>query len=163
MPRRNRKERIDPATRTFQALRIAVNQELRELETALQCLPGCLAEGGRLAVISFHSLEDRLVKQAFRGDPRWKALTKKPIRPSEEEMQRNPPAAQREAASSVAHGDGRRRTEGVEVDGSPIGHITVHADGNGAAAYTHCSCSDPGTRPAAPLPMRSCPRFPPSA
>ena len=76
--------------RTFQALRIAVNQEIEQLETALQCLPDCLLAGGRLAIISFHSLEDRRVKQAFRADPRLAALTKKPVRPGPEEVLRNP-------------------------------------------------------------------------
>jgi 16S rRNA (cytosine1402-N4)-methyltransferase len=84
------RERIDPATRTFQALRIAVNDELKSLEIALQRLPDCLKPGGRLAIISFHSLEDRPVKEAFRDDPRWRALTRKPIRPTEAEMARNP-------------------------------------------------------------------------
>ena len=88
--RKRRKERIDPATRTFQALRIAVNQELQELETALRCLPDCLLAGGRLAIISFHSLEDRRVKQAFRDDPRLTALTKKPVRPGPDEVSSNP-------------------------------------------------------------------------
>ncbi|MCA9269785.1 MAG: 16S rRNA (cytosine(1402)-N(4))-methyltransferase RsmH [Planctomycetales bacterium] len=83
-------ERIHPATRTFQALRIAVNDELKSLERALERLPNCLRPGGRLAVISFHSLEDRLVKEAFRDDPRWKALTRKPVRPSEAEIASNP-------------------------------------------------------------------------
>jgi 16S rRNA (cytosine1402-N4)-methyltransferase len=71
--------RVDSATRTFQALRIAVNQELQILERALQVLPDCLRPGGRLLIISFHSLEDRLVKNAFRDDPRLEKLTKKPI------------------------------------------------------------------------------------
>ncbi len=83
-------DRIDAATRTFQALRIAVNEELKSLEIALRRLPDCLRPGGRLAVISFHSLEDRRVKEAFRDDPRYRALVKKPIRPSEAEMARNP-------------------------------------------------------------------------
>jgi 16S rRNA (cytosine1402-N4)-methyltransferase len=90
IPRRKHEERIDPATRTFQALRIAVNDELLSLEMALKRLPDCLRLGGRLAIISFHSLEDRPVKEAFRGDPRLKNLTRKPIRPTEAEIAANP-------------------------------------------------------------------------
>jgi 16S rRNA (cytosine1402-N4)-methyltransferase len=84
--------RIDPATRTFQALRIAVNDEMKSLEIALRRLPECLRPQGRLAVISFHSLEDRRVKEAFRDDPRLRALTPKPVRPEREEIARNPRA-----------------------------------------------------------------------
>jgi len=87
---RSRGERIDPATRTFQALRIAVNREIDSLETALRRIPDCLAPGAALAVISFHSLEDRPVKLAFREDARLEVLTRRPIRPSEEEVLRNP-------------------------------------------------------------------------
>lgn len=89
---RSRRERIDPATRTFQALRIAANDELKSLDIALRRLPDCLAPGGRLAIISFHSLEDRRAKEAFRNDDRYQVLTKKPIRPTPEEVQRNPRA-----------------------------------------------------------------------
>ena len=89
---RSRGHDIDPATRTFQALRIAVNQELAALEQALARLPECLKPGGRLVIISFHSLEDRLVKHAFREDQRLEVLTKRPVRPSEEEIQQNPRA-----------------------------------------------------------------------
>jgi 16S rRNA (cytosine1402-N4)-methyltransferase len=89
---RPRHAKIDPATRTFQALRIAVNGELDELDAALRDLPGCLAAGGRLAIISFHSLEDRRVKNSFRDDERLAVLTKKPIRPSESETAQNPRA-----------------------------------------------------------------------
>jgi 16S rRNA (cytosine1402-N4)-methyltransferase len=81
---------IDQATRTFQALRIAVNDELGSLERILANLPDCLRPGGRAAIISFHSLEDRLVKNAFRDNPRYEVLTRKPVRPSEAEIARNP-------------------------------------------------------------------------
>lgn len=90
IPRRPGRERIDPATRTFQALRIAVNEELKSLEIALRRLPDCLRPEARMAIISFHSLEDRRVKEAFRDDPRLKPLTAKPIRADEEEVARNP-------------------------------------------------------------------------
>ncbi|HEX2476997.1 MAG TPA: 16S rRNA (cytosine(1402)-N(4))-methyltransferase RsmH [Lacipirellulaceae bacterium] len=87
---RSHADRIDPATRTFQALRIAVNDELKWLEVALRRLPDCLRPGGRLAVISFHSLEDRLVKEAFRSDKRLRVLTRRPVRPTESEQESNP-------------------------------------------------------------------------
>jgi 16S rRNA (cytosine1402-N4)-methyltransferase len=87
---RSRHERIDPATRTFQALRIAVNEELKWLEVALRRLPDCLRPGGRIAVISFHSLEDRQVKESFRDDERLTVVTRRPIRPTENEIAANP-------------------------------------------------------------------------
>ena len=90
IPHRRGRSRIHPATRTFQALRIAINDELNLLERALRRFPSCLCEGGRVAIISFHSLEDRCVKQAFRDSSEYQPLTKKPIRPSETEISQNP-------------------------------------------------------------------------
>lgn len=103
---RSRGHRIDPATRTFQALRIAVNNELAALDTALKRIPDFLSPQSRMAIISFHSLEDRRVKQAFRSDSRLENLTKKPIRPTERELQRNPRSrsAKLRAASRKAEG-----------------------------------------------------------
>jgi 16S rRNA (cytosine1402-N4)-methyltransferase len=92
VPRLRVKPRIDPATRTFQALRSAVNDELGALERGLACFPDLLVEGGRVVVISFHSLEDRPVKQAFRDDPRYEPVTRKPLRPSAAELEKNPRA-----------------------------------------------------------------------
>jgi 16S rRNA (cytosine1402-N4)-methyltransferase len=84
------RQAIDPATRVFQALRIAVNDELGALERLLAALPGVVKVGGRAAVISFHSLEDRRVKQAFRAEPPWRALTRKPVTAGDEEVRQNP-------------------------------------------------------------------------
>ncbi len=81
---------MDPATRTFQALRIAVNDELGHLERTLAALPDVLRPGGRAVIISFHSLEDRRVKHAFRDDPMLNVLTRKPVTASPEELAANP-------------------------------------------------------------------------
>ena len=88
-------ERIHPATLTFQALRIFVNRELDDLKDLLQAAPQILKPGGRLVVISFHSLEDRIVKDSLRDGVRlghYKLLTKKPVTPGEQEIDRNPRA-----------------------------------------------------------------------
>ena len=88
-------ERIDPATRTFLALRMAVNREMENLGDLLKAGPAALATGGRMAVISFQSMEDRCVKQAFRSLEQtglMKIITKKPLPPTAEESARNPRA-----------------------------------------------------------------------
>lgn len=111
VPRRAWPKDVHVATRTFQALRIAVNRELDELALVLEHLPELLAPGGRVAIISFHSLEDRLVKHRFRAlcgeapaevprgwpvvevsEPGFTSLTKKPVTASDEEVHRNPRA-----------------------------------------------------------------------
>jgi 16S rRNA (cytosine1402-N4)-methyltransferase len=89
---RGKRERLHPATRTFQALRIAVNDELGALRESLDAALDRTLEGGRIAAISFHSLEDRIVKQLFRDDPRAVRVTRKPIVPSAAETAANPRA-----------------------------------------------------------------------
>ena len=93
IPRRFHSRRIDPATRTFQAMRIRVNEELENLQKILETGWKILKKGGRMCVISFHSLEDRMVKETFRAlekQEKMVILTKKPVTPSEEEQKRNP-------------------------------------------------------------------------
>ncbi|GAB4204930.1 MAG: 16S rRNA (cytosine(1402)-N(4))-methyltransferase RsmH [Sandaracinaceae bacterium] len=104
---------IDPATRSFQALRIAVNAELEELESLLTTLPDVLADGGVAAIIAFHSLEDRAVKHSLREEPRLDVLTKRPLEATEAEASANPRA--RSAKLRCA----RRRPRAL--DGAPRG------------------------------------------
>ena len=95
VPSGARRGRLHPATRVFQALRMAVNDELGALEDTLSNLAAWLKPGGRAVILSYHSLEDRLVKRAFAVgalEGRWTVLTKKPARPSAEETARNPRA-----------------------------------------------------------------------
>jgi 16S rRNA (cytosine1402-N4)-methyltransferase len=88
--RRGPGKSFDPATRTFQGLRIAVNDELAALEALLTKLPKLVRVGGRVGIISFHSLEDRRVKQTLRDAAVWKTVTKKPVQAGDEEVRRNP-------------------------------------------------------------------------
>jgi 16S rRNA (cytosine1402-N4)-methyltransferase len=102
-------EKIHPATKTFQALRIRVNDELGEIRSLLKSAPSLLKPGGRLVLISFHSLEDRQVKDAFRDGGRdgiYEVLTKKPVVAGEQEQMRNPRSrsAKLRAAEKIAAG-----------------------------------------------------------
>jgi 16S rRNA (cytosine1402-N4)-methyltransferase len=90
--RRGHRERIHPATRVFQALRITVNDELSALRDGLGAAIGRLRAAGRIVAISFHSLEDRIVKQTFRSDERLDVLTRRPVVPTDEEIAQNPRA-----------------------------------------------------------------------
>ncbi|MFA6365338.1 MAG: 16S rRNA (cytosine(1402)-N(4))-methyltransferase RsmH [Candidatus Paceibacterota bacterium] len=93
IPAKYHHERIHPATKVFQALRIFVNREFENIEKLLLHIEECLPKGGRIAIISFHSLEDRIVKKAFQKlvkEKKGTLLTKKPIIPSEEEEKENP-------------------------------------------------------------------------
>ena len=99
-PRVSRRGGIHPATRTFQALRIATNRELDELDALLEVLPSVVRPGGRAAVLSFHSLEDRKVKLRFKSEG-FTALTKRPQVPSDAEMQANPRARSAKLRAAV--------------------------------------------------------------
>jgi 16S rRNA (cytosine1402-N4)-methyltransferase len=90
VPSKYRHAKIHPATRTFQALRIAVNTELESLEKLIEIAPEWLTIGGIIGIISFHSLEDRIVKHSFRNSNLLKVITKKPITAQSEEIQNNP-------------------------------------------------------------------------
>jgi 16S rRNA (cytosine1402-N4)-methyltransferase len=98
---KGRRPAIDPATRVFQALRIAVNDELGALDRFLEALPSCVKPGGRAAVISFHSLEDRRVKHAFAHKETWQVLTKKPLQASDVETRANPRARSAKLRAAV--------------------------------------------------------------
>lgn len=100
-----RRERIHPATRTFQALRIAINDELGALRESLDAAARVVRPGGRIAAISFHSLEDRIVKQRFRDDPHLRALTRKPIQADDAEVEANPRARSAKLRIAVVEGE----------------------------------------------------------
>ena len=106
---RDHKSRIDPATRTFQALRIAVNDELGSLDRLLTQLPRLLKAGGRVGIISFHSLEDRRVKQAFKDREIWEAVTKKPVQAGDDETATNPRARSAKLRVARRHADGQHQ------------------------------------------------------
>ena len=126
-----KQDRIHPATRTFQALRIYVNRELDEIKALLEAAPKLLKPSGRLAVISFHSLEDRIVKDSLREGAQqgvWTILTKKPVVANEEEIERNPRsrsaklrAAEKQpsASSHKTQGFGNRETR-LQGKGRPL-------------------------------------------
>jgi 16S rRNA (cytosine1402-N4)-methyltransferase len=115
-----KQDRIHPATRTFQGIRIFVNRELDEIKALMEAAPKLLKPSGRVAVISFHSLEDRIVKDSLRDGAHngiWNILTKKPVTAGEEEMERNPRsrsaklrAAEKQATGSRQQATGRRQS-----------------------------------------------------
>jgi 16S rRNA (cytosine1402-N4)-methyltransferase len=112
---------IHPATRTFQALRIFVNKELDEIEALLEAAPKLLKPSGRVVVISFHSLEDRIAKDSLREGAHqgiWKILTKKPVTADEEEMSKNP----RSRSAKLRAGE-RTKSKGLETRDQANGAI----------------------------------------
>jgi 16S rRNA (cytosine1402-N4)-methyltransferase len=110
---RERGRSFDPATRVFQALRIAVNDELGSLERLLAQVPRIVKPGGRVGIISFHSLEDRRVKQAFRDREVWEVLTRKPVQAGEAEVAANPRARSAKLRAAVLRkDDGSGKKEG---------------------------------------------------
>jgi len=135
--------KVHPATRTFQALRIAVNNELQELEQLLAALPRVLRVGGRAGFLTFHSLEDRLVKLAFR-ETAFRPLTKKPQTPSDDEVRSNPRSRSAKLRVAVFDPDWRARAkaafkrddeEGDEAkDGDEEDDNANNADAAGAGA-----------------------------
>ncbi len=100
---------VDPATRTFQALRIAVNHELEQLEQLADGAHELLVPSGVLAAISFHSLEDRILKRAMSDKTRWERLTKKPVVPGPKELALNPRARSAKLRAARAIDDSARR------------------------------------------------------
>ena len=111
-PRGKHGRAIDPSTRTFQALRIKVNEEIRELEALLTALPDVLADNGVAVIISFHSLEDRAVKHTLRASTLLETLTKRPLTPADDEADVNP-------RSRSAKLRGARRIPRAEVEARP--------------------------------------------
>jgi 16S rRNA (cytosine1402-N4)-methyltransferase len=111
MKRAMKHERIHPATRTFQALRIYVNRELDEIKALMEAAPKLLKPSGRLVVISFHSLEDRIAKDSLREGAQkgiWEILTKKPVVADEEEIDRNPRSRSAKLRTAEKQGSGNR-------------------------------------------------------
>jgi 16S rRNA (cytosine1402-N4)-methyltransferase len=108
---------IHPATRTFQALRIYVNRELDEIHALLEAAPKLLKPSGRLVVISFHSLEDRIAKDSLREGAQqkiWKILTKKPVTAGEEELDRNPRSRSAKLRAAERTGNSKQLTADSE-------------------------------------------------
>jgi 16S rRNA (cytosine1402-N4)-methyltransferase len=106
-----KQDRIHPATRTFQAIRIVVNRELDEIRDLLEAAPRLLKPSGRVALISFHSLEDRLVKDSLREGAHkgiWNLLTKKPVTAGEEETERNPRSRSAKLRAAEKHKGGSK-------------------------------------------------------
>jgi 16S rRNA (cytosine1402-N4)-methyltransferase len=106
-----KQDRIHPATRTFQGIRIYVNRELDEIRALLEAAPRLLKPSGRLVVISFHSLEDRIVKDSLRDGAQkgiWNILTKKPVVAGEEEIDRNPRSRSAKLRAAEKQGLGTR-------------------------------------------------------
>jgi 16S rRNA (cytosine1402-N4)-methyltransferase len=104
---------VDPATRTFQALRIAVNGELDQLDELLTALPRIVRPNGRVAILSFHSLEDRLVKRAFQDREKWDVVNKKPLEATEDEKTHNPRARSAKLRAAIRVSDGSSDVSGM--------------------------------------------------